>query len=455
MLRFTLHGFGLRGLHGEVVRGPASWFKPATPIAPAAPAPASVPAARITEQSVTAELANRASAAILRALQGDAELGYPDGAWSAGKAHSVLLRAHVIEDASPTATRFVGALLAALAVKGYLDDMSERSATKLYALAGTRPRAAAPMAPPSAFDTRTVMRGLPRGLVPAGTRVDIEGIPYRVLTEIDVAAHDSTRGLVRSWLLLGPGGSRTRLDLESGGGHHTRGQTGVGMSGPRTVWHPEDVELGFRGQAYDDSYFVGERQQPGRDFLFVYEVKGNVTAARLGKLFPTGWSVIRGAGASCDPDADCVTVAASTQWPAELRGSHWQPIGTLSAADVRARQVENYRPERAPRDAARVQPGAYRFEAGTVVRFNNPRERRRYVVACRDVVLGPESDRYNLVALTGGMRGSAPTSVSGADLVRDADQTVDFVGHWAGHLRARFGSMRQQCAYWARETTAR
>jgi hypothetical protein len=89
------------------------------------------------------------------------------------------------------------------------------------------------------------------------------------------------------------------------------------------------------------------------------------------------------------------------------------------------------------RDQARKAKGVGRHggllnapNVGAVVRYIT--RKRRYVVTGHD-----RSGASSLVALSGAVRGSAPSGVSHKSLVIDADQTVQFSGKLAGKLEAR------------------
>ena len=71
------------------------------------------------------------------------------------------------------------------------------------------------------------------------------------------------------------------------------------------------------------------------------------------------------------------------------------------------------------------------FALGDVVHF--PGKSRRYVLATKD-----QFGRFDLVALSGGDRGSAPTGVGADEIEKDKDQTKQFVGVEAAKLQRMF-----------------
>ena len=78
------------------------------------------------------------------------------------------------------------------------------------------------------------------------------------------------------------------------------------------------------------------------------------------------------------------------------------------------------------------------FVSGQVVRFSDSRRRRRYVVTSVQNFGGVET--VNMVALSGAVRGCAPSAVKVSELTLDADQSVEFTGASAAYLRNRYGS---------------
>lgn len=116
---------------------------------------------------------------------------------------------------------------------------------------------------------------------------------------------------------------------------------------------------------------------------------------------------------------------------------------TLDAAVTWARDLLT-RHEREATVRQRMEAGLEEggeLAVGAVVRFRDRGARRRYVVA--KVNRYPTWVDYNLVALSGGEAGSAPSGVRREQVVLDDDQVVRFTGAGARKLERKFDTYRR------------
>ena len=265
-----------------------------------------------------------------------------------------------------------------------------------------------------------------------------------------------------------PGHYRVKWDDGTEGNVERIGVRGWDNAGARFHWEdenpsgdrsPEAIEEGKRQAVAHreaaDKVAAAEKAEQDRKHAGWHKPADRTEASKrlkaaLQKLYPDGqWSVTGGKGTGYG----WLSINGTSEAEGKLRDEH-RIITSVSSGsrDSTVRDLEEasgiFTPgeglapgsvarkhaDKAAAEAARREGAGTTRHVGQVVTIGS--NRRRYVVVSSEQV-GSSPPRYNLSALSGGMRGSGPSSVSADDLIPHADQRITFDGAQAADRRAR------------------
>lgn len=265
-----------------------------------------------------------------------------------------------------------------------------------------------------------------------------------------------------------PGHYRVRWDDGTEGNVERNGVKGWQDAGARFHWEdesphgapsPEAIEEGKRqAVAYReaaDKVAQAEQAEQARKHTGWHKPADRTEASKrlkaaLRKLYPDGqWSVTGGSGTGYG----WLSISGTAEAERKLRDEH-RIITSVSSGsrDSTVRDLEEasgiFTPgeglapgsvarkhaDKAAAEAARRAGAGTTRHVGQVVTIGA--NRRRYVVVS-STQHGSNPPRYNVSALSGGVRGSAASAMSADDLTPHADQRITFDGAQAADRRAR------------------